>query len=63
MNGITFIALVFLGYCIIKFAFKVIEHTAQDIAREQGERRELEWRSMRQRQIKTGDYNVNENWK
>ena len=63
MNGITFIALVFLGYCIIKFALKVIEATAQDIAREQGKRRELEWRAIQQRILKTNGYNVNEGWK
>ena len=63
MNGITFIALVFLSYCIIKFAFKVIEATAQDIAREQGKRRELEWRAIMDRILKTNGYNVNEGWK
>jgi len=63
MNGFTFIALVFIGYCIIKFAFKVIEATAQDIAREQGKRRELEWRAIHERILKNNGHNVNEGWK
>jgi hypothetical protein len=63
MNGITFIALVFIGYCIIKFAFKVIEATAQDIAREQGGTKLNRYHTDMDRLNKRNAWNVNEGWK
>lgn len=63
MNGFTFVALVFICYCVIEFAIVVINNAALYIAREQGERKALDWIAMQQRIAKDGEYNVNEGWK
>lgn len=63
MNGFTFIALVFIFYCVVEFAVLVINNAALYIAREQGERKALDWIAMRQRIEKNGGYNANKGWK
>jgi F420-0:gamma-glutamyl ligase-like protein len=62
MNGITFTALIFLGYCVVRLVIVTINNTALYIARKQGKRKALEWIAMQDRLTRRGEYNVNEGW-
>lgn len=63
MNTMVLLALIVIVVCTISLAIRIINATAQDIAREQGERKMLEWRVMQQRLAKGGEYNASEGWK
>lgn len=63
MNGIVFIALIALGCCVIAFALKVIEGSAQNISHRLGIRNMAKWAATQERLNKRGEYNVNKEWR